>query len=205
MEHKWLDWAQRIQAVSQAGLAFSKDKFDRERYEQLRDISAEILDEYSTIEFENAIDFYHAQEGYPTPKVDGRGVVFKEGKLLLVREEHDDCWALPGGFCEVGISPSENIIKEIEEESGFQTIPVKLLALLDYKKHPHPPQPFHYYKIFIECRIVGGDARNGLETKDVKFFPRDNLPALSTKRNTESQINMLFDYLENPYKAPVID
>ncbi|WP_096271977.1 NUDIX hydrolase [Paucisalibacillus globulus] len=205
MSNKWLEWARRIQSLSQAGLAFSKDAFEIERYEELRNISAEILTEYSGLEMKVVKDIFTHDTGYQTPKVDVRGVVFKENTILLVQEAKDSRWSLPGGFCDVGLSPAENIVKEIEEESGFEVVPTKLVALLDMNKHPHPPQAFHYYKVFIQCDIVGGYGKPGLETKAIDFYEKDNLPELSTSRNTASQIQMLFEFLDDPNKETIFD
>lgn len=156
---KWLEWARRIQAISQAGLHFSKDVFDRERYEELQQLSAEIIADYSVQSKEQVRGMLAAEKGYPTPKLDIRGVVFRDGKLLLVKEKMDDRWSLPGGFCEVGLSAGENAVKEIKEESGYDVMPKKLLAVLDSDKHTDKPQMFHYYKIFLQCEIVGGERR----------------------------------------------
>jgi ADP-ribose pyrophosphatase YjhB (NUDIX family) len=205
LSNKWLEWARRIQSLSQAGLTFSKDAFEIERYEELRNISAEILTEYSGLEMKVVKDIFTHDTGYQTPKVDVRGVVFKENTILLVQEAKDSRWSLPGGFCDVGLSPAENIVKEIEEESGFEVVPTKLVALLDMNKHPHPPQAFHYYKVFIQCDIVGGYGKPGLETKAIDFYEKDNLPELSTSRNTASQIQMLFDFLDDPNKETIFD
>jgi len=205
MSTLWLDWAKRIQALSQSGLAFSKDVYDIERYEELRKISVEIMAEHTDLEMNKIEGLFTNETGYQTPKVDVRGVVFKDGHILMVKENIDDKWALPGGFCDIGLSPSENIVKEIKEESGYDVIPVKLLALLDNNKHPHPPEPYHYYKIFILCEIIGGESAVGPETSQVEFFSEHNLPVLSTNRNTESQIKMLFDFLRHPHKEAIVD
>ncbi|MCR2821995.1 NUDIX hydrolase [Lederbergia panacisoli] len=205
MNYQWLAWAKRIQALAQAGLEFSKDIYDIERFEELRNISAEIMAVHTNLELDKIKELFTNETGYQTPKVDIRGAVFKDGKILMVRENYDDKWSLPGGFCDIGFSPSENIVKEIKEESGFDVRVVRLLALLDSNQHPHPPQPYHYYKIFIHCEIIGGEANNGLETNDVQFFLDNDLPPLSLNRNTESQIKMLFEFLKNPYKQVVLD
>lgn len=144
MSLKWLDWAKRIQSISQSGLTFSKDVFDLERFEELRTISVEIMHEHSGMEMQKVREFFATEKGYQTPKMDVRGAVFHKGKILMVKEKMDDRWALPGGFCDVGLSPAENIVKEVQEESGYKVVATKLLALLDMNKHPHPPQPFHY-------------------------------------------------------------
>lgn len=202
---KWLDWAKRIQALSQSGLAFSKDLYDIERYEELREISAEIMAEHTNLEINIINDLFTNETGYQTPKVDVRGVVFKNGKILMVKENIDNQWALPGGFCDVGMSPSENVVKEIKEESNYDVNPVKLIALLDKNKHPHPPEAYHYYKVFILCEIIGGEPATGLETSQVEFFSEHNLPPLSENRNTVTQLKMVFDFLRNPEKEAIFD
>ncbi|UTR16540.1 NUDIX hydrolase [Salipaludibacillus sp. LMS25] len=205
MSYKWLEWAKRIQSLSQAGLTFTKDVYDIERYEELRHISAEIMEEYTGLDMQKVKNLFTNETGYQTPKIDVRGAVFRNNKILMVREKSDDRWSLPGGFCDVGLSPAENSVKEIKEESGFDVVPTKLLAILDMNKHPHPPQPYHYYKMFIQCDIVCGYERIGTETKEISFFDQNNLPELSLNRNTESQIKMLFDFLDNPNKVPIVD
>ncbi|WP_342568147.1 NUDIX hydrolase [Psychrobacillus sp. FSL K6-4046] len=205
MSQKWLEWAKRIQALSQSGLAFSKDIYDIERYEELRAISVEILAEHTGLEFQKVSDLFATDKGYQTPKVDVRGVVFKDNQILMVRESLDNKWSLPGGFCDIGLSAAENIVKEIKEESGYEVRPVKLLALMDKDKHPHPPEAYHYYKIFIRCEITGGAPASGVETNHVQFFSPTNLPTLSTNRNTESQIKTMFEFLINPDKETIFD
>ena len=205
MSHKWIEWARKIQSISKNGLAFSKDVFDIERYEQLQKLSAEIISEYSELEMETVLNLFHQDKGYQTPKVDVRGVVFKDNQILLVREKNDNKWSLPGGFCDVGLSSSENIVKEIKEESGYEVKAKKMLAVLDMNKHPHPPQAYHYYKIFIQCDIIGGEPKIGIETQEIDFFAEHALPKLSLSRVTESQIHLLFEYLSDPNKETVFD
>ncbi|MCM3638431.1 NUDIX hydrolase [Sporosarcina luteola] len=205
MSTQWLDWAKQIQALAQSGLAFSRDIYDIERYEELRKISVEIMSEYTDLEIHRIESLFTNETGYQTPKVDVRGVVFKNDQILMVKENIDGKWALPGGFCDIGLSPSENVVKEIKEESGFDVIPVKLIALLDKNKHPHPPDPYHYYKVFIMCEIIGGEPAVGPETNQVEFFTKNNLPPLSMNRNTESQITTMFEFLRDPKKKTVFD
>lgn len=202
---QWLDWAKKIQAISQAGLAFSKDVYDRERYEELRALSVEILAHYTELDSSKIQDLFTNDTGYQTPKVDVRGVVFQDNQILLVRENADGKWALPGGFCDIGLSPTENVTKEIFEESGFQVKTSRLLALFDKNKHPHPPDAYHYYKLFILCEIIGGKSKIGLETNCVQFFAEGELPPLSTHRNTASQIYKMFEFLKNPHKETILD
>lgn len=194
-----------MQALSQAGLTFSKDIYDIERYEELRKMSVEIMSEYTGLEMHEIKDLFANESGYQTPKVDVRGVVFRNQQILMVKENLDDKWALPGGFCDIGLSPSENVVKEIKEESGYDVRPIRLLALWDKNKHPHPPEPYHYYKIFILCEIIGGEATVGIETNTIQFFSEHNLPQLSTNRNIESQIKTLFEFSRNPEKETLFD
>jgi len=205
MEQKWLTWAKEIQAIAQTGLTYAKDVYDIERYQALRELSVDILANY-TFESRERIRLSFANEGgYATPKVDIRGVVFQENTILLVREKLDGKWALPGGWGDIGLSPSEVVVKEIQEESGFEAEAVRLLAVLDKKFHNHPPEPYHVYKFFILCRIIGGKAMQGVETSEVSFFAEDELPELSLERNTREQILMMFEYLRNPEKVVLLD
>ena len=205
MSYQWLEWAQRIQALSQSGLAFSKDIYDIERYEELRMISAEIMAEHTGLEMQKIKDLFLNDTGYQTPKVDVRGVIFQDDKILMVKEKLDDRWSLPGGFCDIGLSAAENIVKEIKEESGFDAVPTKLLTVWDKNKHPHPPEAFHYYKLFIQCEIIGGQPMTGIETSDIKFFSESDIPSLSANRVVESQIKTLFEFLRDPNKETLFD
>ncbi|OIU68548.1 NUDIX hydrolase [Rossellomorea aquimaris] len=197
MEPKWLEWAKQLQAISQAGLTYSKDVYDLERFEMIREMSVEMMAQHTGADETVILDLFANETGYATPKVDIRAVVFKEDKLLMVRETTDGDWSLPGGWGDIGLSPGEVAVKEAKEESGFDVKAVKLLGVLDKKCHPHPPSPYHVYKIFILCDIIGGQPEEGIETSAVGFFAEDELPTLSVARNTESQIRMMFWHLYN--------
>jgi ADP-ribose pyrophosphatase YjhB (NUDIX family)/uncharacterized protein YfkK (UPF0435 family) len=205
MKYYWLDIAKKLQALAQSGLAYSNNQYDTERYEELRNISADIMAKYTDIEIKTIKDLFCNETGYQTPKVDVRGVVFRDHKILMVREKLDDAWALPGGWADIGLTPGEVAAKETKEEAGLEVKPVRLLAIYDKKCHPHPPSPFHVYKIFIMCEIIGGTAASGLETSEVGFFGLNELPELSVERNTESQIGIMFEYLKNPNKEAIFD
>ncbi|WP_284140983.1 MULTISPECIES: NUDIX hydrolase [unclassified Virgibacillus] len=206
MSNDWLNWARKIQAIAQSGLSFTKDKYDEERYTELLNISAEIMSKHTNATMTYIEDLYANEIGYQTPKIDVRGVVFKNNTLLLVQEKSDGKWALPGGFCDVGLSAAENIIKEIKEEAGCIVTTERLLALLDNNKQNHPPQAFQYYKIFIQCKIIyQEEASNLTETSNVGFFTKDNIPPLSTGRNTKQQIHKLFEFLNDPCKPVWFD
>ncbi|GLO66366.1 MULTISPECIES: NUDIX hydrolase [Oceanobacillus] len=205
MSYKWLQWAKRIQAISQSGVSFTQDKFDQERYQELIKLSAEIIADYSDYNMEAVEQLFLLEQGYQTPKVDVRGVVFNKDKILLVKEEIDNKWSLPGGFCDVGLSPSENVIKEIQEEAGLEVQKKKLMAVYDMEKHQHSPQPYHYYKFFIHCEVLGGALAEGIETIDVDFFDENSLPSLSEGRNTLSQLKQMFHYYRNPEEPTYFD
>jgi ADP-ribose pyrophosphatase YjhB (NUDIX family) len=204
-EVKWLDWAKQIQSIAQIGLTYAKDVYDLERYEALRQISVDIVENYTSVGSDIIHLSFANEKGYATPKVDVRGVVFENNKILLVKEKIEGSWSLPGGWGDIGYSPSEVVVKEIKEESGFEAEPLRLLAVLDKKFHSHPPTPYHIYKIFIQCRIIGGHALSGVETSDVEFFEEHELPELSTERNTEKQIKTMFEFLKDPTKQVILD
>ncbi|WP_186576999.1 NUDIX hydrolase [Aquibacillus kalidii] len=205
MDPKWLEWAKQLQSIAQAGLTYSKDVYDLERFELVRNISVEIMSQQANMESEVIKDLFANETGYATPKVDIRAVVFKDNKLLMVREKSDGAWALPGGWGDIGLSPKEVAVKEVKEESGYDVKATKLIGVLDKKCHPHPSSPYHVYKMFIQCEIVGGQPKESIETNGVAFFPEDKLPILSVGRNTESQIQLVFKYLHNPLEPVYID
>ncbi|KAA9005514.1 NUDIX hydrolase [Paenibacillus spiritus] len=205
MEENWLRWAKQIQAIGQTGLEYARDVYDIERYQALRELSVEILANYTTTSREKIELAFAADKGYTTPKVDIRGVVFREGRILMVREKSDGGWSLPGGWADIGLSPKEVAVKEIREESGFETRAVRLLAVMDKKFHGHPPEPYHIYKLFILCEITGGAAAGSVETSETGFFAEEELPPLSLQRNTERQIRTMFDFWRNPGLPVILD
>lgn len=198
MEPKWLEWAKQLQAIAQTGLTYSKDPFDIERFEAIRKISIEIMNHYTDVEEKKIKDLFAKETGYATPKVDIRAVVVKDHKVLLVREKSDNAWSLPGGWADIGLSPGEVAAKEVKEEAGLDVQATRLLAVFDKKKHPHPPSPYHVYKMFILCEILGGSLTPGLETRDVQFFAENEIPPLSKSRVTESQLELIFKSINSP-------
>jgi ADP-ribose pyrophosphatase YjhB (NUDIX family) len=194
----WTRWCARLQALAQTGLTFAQDRYDVERYEELRDIAAQMLAAGAQAELPELRRWLQTDTGYATPKVDVRGVVFRDDKILLVRERSDGLWTLPGGWADVGESPAENVVREVREEAGFETRATKLLALFDRSRHPHvPPFPFHVYKLFFRCEITGGVARQSSETSEVKFFSATELPELSLTRITPGQIQRMYAHLRD--------
>jgi len=193
-----VQWAQRIQALSQTGLTYAKDPYDRARYEELREIAAEMLAAPLGAAPSVIAGLFRAEEGYATPKVDVRGVIIQDGKVLLVRERSDGLWTLPGGWADVGDPPSGAVEREIREESGYEAKAIKLLALYDRNLHGHPPMAFHVYRAFFLCEITGGSPALSDETDGVDFFALNALPPLSVERVTAKQIARFFDHAHHP-------
>ena len=204
-DYPWLEMAKRLQALAQAGLEYCENKYDIDRYNQIRQLSVEIMHNFTQLPMHKLVDIFASEKGYQTPKVDVRGVVFRDNKILLVRETIDGCWSVPGGWADVGLTPFEVACKEVFEESGLKVTPRRLLAVLDKKRHHHPPDLFHIYKIFVLCEECGGTLTGGMETSETGFFGKHELPPLSSPRITVEQINLMFEYKDNPGKEAVCD
>ncbi len=198
MQPKWLEWAQNLQAIAQAGLTYTEEPYDRERYKAIQRIAAEILADHTDASSDRIADLLAQESGYATPKIDVRGVVIQDDTILLVKERADGLWTLPGGWADVNESPRQCVEKEIWEESGYEATAVKLLAVYDRNQHPHPPIPWHTYKLFFLCRLDGGAPAHSLETNGVGFFLEDALPPLSISRITPEQITRMFDHARHP-------
>ena len=199
-EPKWLEWAKRLQSIAQNGLTFVHNPFDEERYLAIRQIAAEMLSEGSNAGLEKVLDLLSREVGYATPKVDTRGAVFRDDAMLLVKELSDNGWTLPGGWADPYESPREAVVREVFEESGYETRALKLLAVFDRSKHPHwPPYPYHIYKLFILCELTGGSPKVSRETGAVGFFREDEIPELSVARITRDQVRRLFEHHHNPH------
>jgi ADP-ribose pyrophosphatase YjhB (NUDIX family) len=194
-----LQWARKVQAIAQNGLTFTHDPFDRERYEQLQELVTTILTSQLAITPEQLQSLWVGDDGYATPKVDVRGGVFDQDKVLLVRERSDGKWTLPGGWVDIGDAPSFAVEREIREESGYLAKAVKLAALFDKNNpaHGHPPSILHIYKLYFLCELTGGAPATSNETDGVDFFPVGSLPELSTGRTTQSQIERLYQHQLN--------
>ncbi|HLB96353.1 MAG TPA: NUDIX hydrolase, partial [Acetobacteraceae bacterium] len=183
-----LEWARKVQAIAQNGLTFSRDPFDRERYSQLSELVAQLLATQLQLPQTAARALWDGETGYATPKVDVRGGVFRDGAVLLVRERSDGRWTLPGGWVDINDAPSAAVEREILEESGYRARALKLAALLDKNRHPHPPGLYHIYKLFFVCELTGGSPAASAETDAVDFFPLGGLPELSLGRVLAAQI-----------------
>jgi ADP-ribose pyrophosphatase YjhB (NUDIX family) len=198
-EPQWLRIARELRAIAQTGLTFTADRFDRQRYERLRELAASMLAQGSGGDFDMILRILQEGWGYATPKVDVRGAAFVDGRVLLVREINDGKWTLPGGWADVNQSAAECVVREIAEESGFEAKALKLAAVRDYQKSGHPPRNVDsIYKMFFICEITGGAARASDETSEAAFFPRDALPPLSLGRTTAAQIDRMFQHAEHP-------
>ncbi len=188
----WLDWAVELQALSQAGLHYGKDPFDIERYQRIRDISAEMLAWKAALPLETVKGLFCCETGYQTPKLDTRAAVFREGKILLVRENSGK-WSLPGGWVDVNVSVLENAAKEVREEAGLEVIPQRVIAVQDREKHNRPVYAWKVCKIFVLCAAVGGEFRPNTETTASGYLSPEDLPPLAEEKNTEEQVRMCFD------------
>lgn len=198
-QKQYLKWVQELQANARNGLTYSDNPFDIERFKNIQKIAAEMAEAVSNLPIEEIQNFFEHEAGYATPKLDVRGIVFDEQKrILLVQESCDQCWTPPGGWVDVNESPSESVVREIVEESGFETKAIKLLAVYDKQKHEHPIQWPHTYKMFFLCQLTGGEATTSIETTGVDFFHKDNLPKLSLPRITQAQIFRFYEHLDHP-------
>lgn len=188
-----IDLIKRVKSLAETGLVYAEDGYNKERYNELREISLELMAQVSDKPLKVLQDFFLPEKDYPTVKVDVRGFVINEAdEILLAKESVDGKWTIPGGWADIGNSPSEAVLKEIKEETGLDAEVVRLLAIYDKRCHPHPPEPFYIYKIMFFCKITGGKIEHGFDMLGADFFPLDKLPELSTDRILESQLKLLF-------------
>lgn len=193
---KITEWAMEIQSIAQAGLTYCKDAFCRERYERLREISAEMIESETGLPKEKIKTLFCGETGYQTPKIDTRAAIFKDGRILLVKE-NDGRWSLPGGWCEYNCSPAENAVKEVHEEAGLNVEVTRLIAVQDRKKHNKPEYAWGVVKMFFLCSFVSGEFAENSETVASAYFTKDKLPNLAEEKNTVEQIHMCFEALNN--------
>lgn len=194
----WFNWAQRLQSIAQAGLTYTQNVFDVERYHQTQQIAAEILAAGTDAPLQQVQGLLSVEAGYATPKLDVRGVVIRDGKILLVKELSDGCWTLPGGWVDVGEGPSTAAEREVWEESGYEVRAVKLLALYDRNLHDYPPFVFHTYKMIFLCDLLGGSPTTSIETGGAEFFGENEIPPLSVERVTPQVLTRLFELARHP-------
>jgi len=194
---KWLDWAQEIFSLSQSGITYSGNQYDVERYKRLQEITAEIIASQSEISKETVLKSFSMQAGYITPKIDVRGAVIRDNKILLIQERADGKWAMPGGWADLGNTPASVAEREVWEESGFRVKAEKVVAVLDANRI-QPMEFYHAYKIIFLCKLLDGEPRISYETLAVEFFDPNNLPPLSTYRTNEDMLREVFAHVKNP-------
>lgn len=189
---KWLKWAIEIQSLSQIGLAYTKDVYDRERYQRLREISAEMLAKKTEVSIEKVKDLFCHETGYQTPKLDTRAVIFRNNKILLVHE-NNGTWSLPGGWCDVLESVKSNTEKEVREETGLNVKAVKIISIQDRNKHNKPVYAYGVCKIFVLCEVINGNFVENIETTEIRYFSLQDLPHnLAEEKTNKEQIEMCF-------------
>ena len=202
---RWLAWAREIQALSQTGLAFTGSEYETQRYRRLTEIAAEIVQEYTGLPEAGLLEDFYMQPGYATPKVDVRGAVVRDGQILLVQERIDERWCMPGGWADVGDFPSEMVVREVWEESGFNVRPCKVVGVFDANRGGRPLELYHAYKVVFLCELTGGEARPSDETLDVGFFPFDDLPPLSANRTHQRHLAEVRAHLKDPSRPAAFD
>ncbi len=189
---KWLKWAIEIQSLAQAGLTYTDNVYDIERYERLREIAAEIIEEKSNISLKKVKDLFCNENGYQTPKIDTRAAIFKDEKILLTHE-NNGTWSLPGGWCDVLESVASNTIKEVKEETGLDVETIKIIAVQDRNKHNKPIYAYGVCKIFVLCNVISGEFIENIETTEIKYFSLDEMPNnLAEEKTNNEQIEMCF-------------
>ena len=201
---QWLAWAQEIFSLSQSGLTYSGNEYDIERYKRLQEITAEMIASQSTVSKETVLDSFSMQAGYITPKVDVRGAVVRDGKILLIQERADGNWAMPGGWADLGNSPASVAEREVWEESGFQVKAEKVVAVIDANRL-EPMEFYHAYKIIFLCTLLDGEARTSYETLAVDFFDPNHLPPLSVYRTNEAMLEEVFAHVADPDRPTAFD
>ena len=205
MNNKWLEWAASLQSIAQAGLTFSENSYDLDRYRKIRDLSVEIMHEYTGVSNEKVRDLFASETGYQTPKVDVRAAVFKEDKILMVKEKVDGRWSLPGGWADVNTSVSESTVRECIEEAGADVKPKRIIAIHLANRQNNFIYPFTIYKILVECELIGYNFKDNTETLESGFFSPDNLPELSVERNNLKQINLCFEAKKSKVFETIFD
>ena len=194
---KWLKWAIEIQSLAQAGLTYTDNVYDIERYERLREISAEIMAEKSNISLDKVKDLFCNETGYQTPKIDTRAVIFKDDRILLTHE-NNGTWSLPGGWCDILESVGNNTIKEVKEETGLDVETTKIIAVQDRNKHNKPIYAYGVCKVFVLCNVIGGEFIENIETTEIKYFSLDEIPNnLAEEKTNREQIEMCFEAYKN--------
>jgi ADP-ribose pyrophosphatase YjhB (NUDIX family) len=201
---KWLAWAREIYSLSQVGLTYNTNEFDIERYKRLQEIAAEMIASQSELAKQTVLDSFSMQAGYVTPKIDVRGAVVHENKILLIQERMDGKWAMPGGWADLGNAPASVAEREVWEESGFHVKAEKVVAVIDANRI-QPMEFYHAYKIIFLCTLLDGEPRISYETLAVDFFDLKDLPPLSIYRTNENMLREVFAHIDNPNRPTLFD
>lgn len=202
---KWLNWAIEIQSLAQAGLAYTDNVYDIERYNRLREIAAEMISEKSDIPTEKVRGLFCNETGYQTPKIDTRAAVFRDGKILLTHE-NNGTWSLPGGWCDVLESVESNTIKETKEETGLDVRAVRVIAIQDRNKHNKPVYAYGVCKVFVLCELIGGSFEKNIETTEIRYFAQNEIPEnLAEEKTSREQIDLCFEAYRNPDMPTMFD
>jgi ADP-ribose pyrophosphatase YjhB (NUDIX family) len=196
---KLLEWSRSLQAIAQSGLAYEPGVYDRERYVEVRRIAAEMLAQHTGLDADGVVSQFANQTGHATPKVDVRGAVFRDDSILLVQESVDEGWSLPGGWVDVGELPSEAVVREVLEESGYRTVARKLIALYDRDRHAPTPHVWHIWKAIFLCELTGDEqVALGTETVKSEFFHYEALPDLVFSRASQWHLDRCYAHHADP-------
>lgn len=194
---QWLEWAKELQFIAQVGLTYSKDVFDLERFQRIREISAEILNSYTELPLEKIQNLFCNEDGFQTPKLDTRAAIFKDDKILLVKENNGR-WSLPGGWVDANQTIKSNTEKEVKEEAGLDVEAIKIIAVQDRNHHNSPPYAYNICKVFMLCEVKGGSFQPNSETTASGYFALNEIELLAEEKNNKQQIEMCFAAYRNP-------
>jgi len=204
-ERRWLEWARELQAMGQTGLAFEQDQYNTARYRRLLEIAAEIVSAHTGLEPGPLLENFAVQPGYATPKVDVRGAIIRDGRILLVQEQSDRRWAMPGGWADVGDLPSEMVAREVREESGLEVAVRKVIGVYDANRRGNPIEFYHAFKVVFLCDLLGGEPGAGDDTLAADFFRPEDLPPLSLERTAPRHIEEAFAHVADPLRPAAFD
>ncbi len=194
MMHSFLEEIKRLKAIADTGLLYCTTEYDKERYTELQQMSYRLLQAITNNSIPALQEALPQAKDYPTVKVDVRGMLLDPNKkILLVKEMADGKWALPGGWADIGYSPTESIAKEFKEETGLTVTVKKLLAVFDKKMHPHPPDVFYTYKLAFYCLADSFNLQKGFDVLDADYFDINGLPPLSEERIVKPQVELLYN------------
>ncbi|MCU0472661.1 MAG: NUDIX hydrolase [Bacteroidales bacterium] len=205
MKEKWLQWVTQLQSIAQAGLTFAENQYDTDRYQQISDLTADILHNYTEVSYEKIKDLFTNETGYQTPKVDVRAAVIKNKKILLVKEKVDGKWSMPGGWADVNSTVRESAVRECFEEAGATVNTRRVIAIHLASKHNGPLSPYTIYKIFVECELIEKSFKENTETFSSGFFSLSDLPELSIERTTRKQIELCFEAKKHKLFETIFD